>query len=502
MFELIDFSVSVDTKQLIKSLSITLNKNDKLAIIGEEGNGKSTLLKAILGLCDYAKVEGKINLHGQTIGYLPQKLDEYILNKTVFEYLFETEENYYNKINNFYKYLDELLLSDDKISEPIKNLSGGEKVKFLILKLILEDHDILLLDEPTNDLDIKTLNWLETFIKKSKKIIIYVSHDETLLSNTANIILHLELVKHKAECKHTIERLSYDEYVYQRLSKIEKEKQEATREQRDFQKQKQKLNQIMSKVEYQQNTISRSDPHGAKLLKKKMHQLKSQEKRLNNKAITCVPVLEEEINFFFDEIFIPNTKIILNLFIPKLQVKDKIISSNINLFVKGNEHIAIVGENGIGKSTLLKSIYDHLKTRTDIKVGYMPQNYNEILNKYEYVLDFLLKDKSKEELTKAQIYLGNMNFTKEEMASKISNLSNGTIAKLFFVKFALEQNNVLLLDEPTRNISPLSNPIIRKALREFKGTIISVSHDRKYIKEVVDSIYLLEKEGLKKINKI
>ena len=130
----------------------------------------------------------------------------------------------------------------------------------------------------------------------------------------------------------------------------------------------------------------------------------------------------------------------------------------------------------------------------------MPQNYDDILANYENVLDFISPTKNKEDITKARTYLGNMKFTKEETIGKIKNLSNGTKAKLYLTKLVIEKYNVLILDEPTRNISPLSNPVIRKVLNEFKGTIISVSHDRKYINEVINELYELTENGLKRIN--
>ncbi len=146
----------------------------------------------------------------------------------------------------------------------------------------------------------------------------------------------------------------------------------------------------------------------------------------------------------------------------------------------------------------MKEIYNSLKERKDIKVGYMPQNYEDILDTFEYIQDFLSSCGLKEELTKSRMYLGNMKFTQEEMTSKIKDLSNGTKAKLFLVKLVLEKCNVLLLDEPTRNVSPLSNPVIRKSLREYKGAIISISHDRRYIEEVIDDVYTLTENGLRK----
>lgn len=498
MLEIKDLTISINDRYLIKNLNLILNNSDKLAIIGEEGNGKSTLLKSILGICEYAEISGNINLKGNRIGYLEQSISADKLDQNVYEFLFVDETDYYDKVNNLYKYLELINLTDDILKQKIRTLSGGEKVKISILKLLLNEYDILFLDEPTNDLDIETLEWLEKFINSTNKPIIYVSHDETLLANTANMILHLEQIKKKTECRHTLLKIDYDTYVEQRLRKIEKQTQVARSEKREFNKQQEKLQRIMQKVEHQQNTISRADPHGAKVLKKKMHSLKSQEKKLDEAELTEVPDVEESISFFFEDVEMPRTKNIINLNIDELKVSDKILSKNIKLDVIGNIHLCIIGKNGVGKSTLIKLIYNELKDRNDIKVGYMPQTYDDILNNYEYVLDFISSQGNKEEITKARLLLGNMKFTKEEMIGKIKNLSNGSKAKLFLVKLVLDKCNVLILDEPTRNVSPLSNPIIRKVLSEYDGTIISVSHDRKYINETIDNLYILTTEGLLK----
>ncbi len=499
MLEIKNLTIEINDRYLVKNLTFTLNKKDKLAIIGEEGNGKSTILKCILGICNYANVTGIINFRENRIGYLEQSISEDNLSKKVFDYLFSSLEEYYDSLNNLYKYLDIIKLQDNILEQNMKNLSGGEKVKVSILKLLLGDYDIFFLDEPTNDLDIETLEWLETFISNTTKPIIYVSHDETLLSNTANMILHIEQLKKKQECHHTIMKTSYDDYIELRLNSIEKQTQISKNEKREYTKQQEKLTQIMNKVEYQQRTISRSDPHGAKLLKKKMHSIKSQEKKLEQVELTEKPDVEEGINFYFNEVYIPKNKIILKLEIPKLEIEDKILSKNIKLDIIGNTHLCIIGNNGIGKSTLIKLIYNKLNDRNDIKVGYMPQNYQDILSSYEYVLDFISPSKSKEDITTSRTYLGNMKFTSNEMTGKIANLSNGSKAKLILAKLVLDNCNILILDEPTRNVSPLSNPVIRRVLKEFKGTIISISHDRKYINEVALELYHLTKEGLIKL---
>lgn len=496
MLEIKDLSISISNRYIIKNLNLVLNSGDKLAIIGEEGKGKSTILKAILGICEYAEISGTINFKNNKIGYLEQSMNDDTLNKIVYDYLFINENDYYDKVNNLYKYLELIKLNDEILNQKINTLSGGEKVKISILKLLLNEYDILFLDEPTNDLDIETLEWLESFINNTNKPVMYVSHDETLLSNTANMILHLEQLSQKSDCMHTLLKIDYDTYVEQRLRKVEKQTQVAKSEKRKFNIQQDKLRKIMQKVEYQQNTISRGDPHGAQLLKKKMHSLKSQEKKLDSTELTEIPNVEESINFFFEDVEIPKTKNIINLDIEELKIFDKVLSKNIKLNVIGNVHLCIIGKNGVGKSTLIKIIYEELKNRSDIKIGYMPQTYDDILNNYEYVLDFICPNGSKDDITKARMFLGNMKFTKEEMLSKIKSLSNGTKAKLFLLKFVLDECNVLILDEPTRNVSPLSNPVIRKVLSDFKGTIISVSHDRKYINEVVDALYTLTPNGL------
>ena len=500
MLEVSNLSIKIQDRYLVKNLSLTLNKGDKLAIIGEEGNGKSTLLKGILGICKYAEVTGNINLKGNTIGYLAQSMSENELSKKVHDFLFKDDNDYYEKANNLYKHLELLNLSEKVLEQKIGTLSGGEKVKIGLLKLLINEYDILFLDEPTNDLDLDSLEWLEKFINNIDKPIMYVSHDETLLANTANMILHLEQIMKKTDCRNTLLKIDYDTYVTQRLKKIDKQTQIANFEKRTFNKQQEKLRKIMQKVEHQQNTISRKDPHGAQVLKKKMHTLKSQEKRLDETKITEIPDVEENINFFFEDVSIPKTKNIISLDIPKLTIQDKLLSENINLDIIGNTHLCIIGQNGVGKSTLIKLIYEKLKNREDIKVGYMPQTYDDIFANYDYALSFLCPSGNKDDITKARMYLGNMKFTRDEMTSKIKDLSNGTKAKLFLIKLVLEKYNVLILDEPTRNVSPLSNPVIRKVLKEFKGTIISISHDRKYIAEVIDNLYILTPKGLIKQN--
>lgn len=502
MLEIKNLKIENHEQAILDQVSFILHNHDKLAIIGEEGDGKSTLLKAIMGLCTYATVTGTINTHGKRLGYLKQTMSEHDFELSVFHYLFCDMDDYYQKIDLFYHICQQLDWDLD-IFTPllVKDLSGGEKVKLQLCRILLTEPEILLLDEPTNDLDLETLSWLEQFINNNSRPILFVSHDELFLEHTANCILHLERIHKKEIPKATFTRCNYLTYVTSRIRMLQKTNRVAHSEQRKQKQQEAKLHQIMNKVEYQQETISRSNPHGGRLLKKKMKNLKAQERKLESKTITEVPDVEEAISFFFPEVYLPKDKVILQLSLEVLKVENHVLSHSIELEVRGPKHIVITGKNGVGKTTLLKYILKVLKDRTDIKVGYMPQHYDEILSSFDTPISFLLEHQSHIPVSTVRQWMGNMNLKREEMVGDMTKLSGGSKAKLCLLKLMVESCDVLLLDEPTRNVSPLSNPVIRKALKQYKGCIISISHDRKYIEEVADNVYLLEIDGIHEVCK-
>ena len=274
---------------------------------------------------------------------------------------------------------------------------------------------------------------------------------------------------------------------------IEKQTQIAYSERREKAKKEEVLRQIKQKVE---NALvaAKKDPSTGRIVAKKMANIKSQEKRMENENLTEIPDVEEAINLIVDKsVTLPNQKKILDFQLDKLKIGDRELSSNIDLKINGPKKIAIVGENRCGKTTLLKKLLPVLQQTTGLKVGYFSQDYSENL-------DFTKTPV--QELTDANInfnprtLLGSMKFTREEMEHKIASLSEGQKAKILISKLILEKNNVLVLDEPTRNLSPLSNPIIRGALQEYNGAIITVSHDRKFISEICDEVFELNKDGL------
>ena len=345
---------------------------------------------------------------------------------------------------------------------------------------MIKNPDFLILDEPTNDLDIETLEFLEDFINNADIPILYVSHDETLLENTANMIIHLEQLKRKTDVRNTVSKISYKDYVEDRQKRIEKSIQEHNSETKIKKESLKKLNRIKDKIVA--NNPERQN---------QLRSLIAEEKRLEKDSITEKIETEDQIFLKISDIEeIPNSKVILDMHLDVLEVDEKNFANNINITLIGKEKLVILGKNGSGKTTLLKKILERLKQTPNIKVGYMPQNYDEVLKNYSKVLDFL-SENNEESITRIRSLLGMLKFTSEEMLSDISNLSGGQKAKIFLLKMFLDKSNVLVLDEPTRNLSPLSNPVIRKILKEYPGSIISVSHDRKYIDEVCDKKFFI-----------
>jgi len=493
-----------DNRVLLDNFSLTINPGDKAAIIGEEGNGKSTLLKLIYDesiVEDYVEYSGEIIRNNLQIGYLAQELSEREKALSVYEFMcemplfFEVTPKELSEVARFLQFPVEAFYEEQRMGQ----LSGGEKIKVQLARIILNRPDILLLDEPSNDLDITTIHWLEKFIKECDVPVLYISHDEVLLENTANMIVHLEQIKRKMDSRYTVIKSSYRDYVKKRAAGLEKQEQVAKKERSDYQKQQEKFRQIQQKVEHRQNVISRQDPAGGRLLKKSMHRIKAYEARFEKayENMTELPETEDTIFIKFGErATIPAGKVVLEYSLPQLMIGERMLAENIRLDVRGPEKICIIGKNGCGKTTLLRKIAEEMLVRKDIKVSYMPQTYEELLDMEQTPVDFLCEVGDKDEVSKVRTYLGSMKYTADEMGHKIRDLSGGQKAKLLLLKMSISGSNVLILDEPTRNFSPLSNPVIRGMLANFGGAILTVSHDRKYIEEVATKVYELTAQGL------
>lgn len=501
-----------DDRQIVDAFSCVLNHGDKAVMIGEEGNGKSTILKWIYNpelIEPYAQGTGERILNKERLGYLAQELPAEDRDKSIYDY-FSEEPLFWEqtpgelaKLARNFQFPKEIFYEEQKL----ETLSGGEKVKIQMMRLLITQPTVLLLDEPSNDIDVETLEWLEKLICEWPYTVLFISHDEKLIERTANMIIHLEQIKRKTEFRYTIVHLPYQQYVEERLQLFERQRQQAVNDRREKQIRDEKYRKIMQKVEHQQKMISRQDPHGGQLLKKKMHAVKSMGKRFEreDEDMTQMPESEEAIFFKMKtkEAQFPTGKVLLDIAIDRLYTPDqtKLLASNLSLQIQGPEKICIIGKNGVGKTTLLRMVTEELLRRKDIRVMYMPQNYEDLLEMQMTPPEYLNQSGNREEDTRIRTYLGALKYTADEMNHPIAELSGGQKAKIFLLKMSMSGANVLILDEPTRNFSPLSGPVIRKMLAEFPGAIISISHDRKYMEEVCKRIFRLSESGLEEITK-
>lgn len=501
----LNLSMKKDLRQLLKDFTFSLNPGDKAAIIGEEGNGKSTLLKLLYDPAlveDYAEYTGTIQREGLILGYLSQELSPQEGEKTVYEFCCEEPTFWEHSPGELAAVAKKLRMPmewfySDRL---LKTFSGGEKVKLRMALLTLRQPDCYLLDEPSNDLDLETLSWLEEWIRSCQEPVLFISHDEVLLERTANVIIHLEQLRRKTLPRWTVARMGYRQYVEERLQKFAHQEQMARKEREEDKKQQERLRRIEQKVQHSLDNIAYSQrDHVGKMLKKKMKAVKSMEHRFDRERedMTEFPDSEEAILVGFGEdTQVPGGKTVLDLTLPRLETEEGLLAENLRLYVRGPEHVCIIGRNGAGKTTLLRQVAAALLPRRDLRAAYMPQDYGETVDQSLTPVEFLAKTGEKEELTRVKTYLGSMKYTPEEQGHTIRELSGGQKAKLFFLKMILDGNNVLILDEPTRNFSPLSGPVIREILRDFPGCIVSVSHDRKYMGEVCSTLYRLTPQGL------
>ena len=450
-----------DLRIILNDFNLVLNDGDKAVIIGEEGNGKSTLMKWIYNpslVENYIEADGERIMGHERLGYLPQEMLDEDKEKTIYEY-FSEEEIFWEKTPKELSVIaGKFGMKNDFFysNQTMGSLSGGEKVKTQLMRLFIRDVSVLLLDEPSNDIDIAT-------------------------------------------------KLPYRRYVEERLHKFEIQKQRALSDRREKKIRDEKYQRVMQSVQGALRSCTRQAPSVAKNLKDKMHTVKAMERRFEKEDENMTQMPEQEEAIFVklgdENSHIPAGKTVIEYELSKLVTPDgkRILAEGIHLKIKGSEKICMIGANGAGKTTLLKKIAEELLNRNDIKAEYMPQTYEDLLDLDVTPVDYLDKTGDKEERTRIRTYLGSLKYTPDEMEHPIRELSGGQKAKVLLLRMSLSGANVLILDEPTRNFSPLSGPVIRKMLREFPGAVISISHDRKYIEEVCDKIYQLNPNGLQLI---
>ena len=499
--------------KILNNIDLTINKGDKVALIGPNGCGKSTLLKIIAGIESINS--GDISIRkGVSIGYLSQIPEENDI--LVKDYIYSTfkeilqlkekldklEQNLNNDIKVITKYtklqerfinlggyefetkiskvLSAFDITDEMLSRNFNTLSGGEKTICSLIRLILIEPDILLLDEPTNHLDIKRIEWLEKYLNSIKSTIIVVSHDRYFLDRVINKIVLIT--------KRGLE-LYFGNYTYF----IVESENRLMLEFKKYKDQEKIIEAMKKSIKKLQEFGKLCSPTGGEIFFRRAASIK---KRLERMEKLDKPELKKNINLVFNN-DVRSGKEVLKINDLNLCFKDKVLLENANLNIYYKEKSCIIGDNGVGKSTLIREILNNEKyLGSNIKLGYIPQ---EII--FDNINLSVLEESRKhfigpEEYLRSALY--KFLFVGENIHKKIKYLSGGEKVRLKLFCLIQGSYNFLILDEPTNHIDMDTREILENALIEFNGTILFVSHDRYFINKITSHIIEIKD---KKMNK-
>lgn len=486
MLNINNITLSKGNKQILKDISLTLTPNEKVGLVGVNGAGKSTLLKIIAGI-EEADL-GNISFKGTT-SYLAQETHkEMDINSftdlTIGEYLI-IEKNIEVEEWEIKKFLNNLKMEDKDCDSKLVELSGGQKIKVEIIRILLEKADLLILDEPTNFLDIPSAEWLMRYLNTYPKAVLVVSHDLRLMNKGISRIWYLN------ERTHGIESYkgNYDQFLKVKALRDEFLVKQLIQEERKAKKIFELAQGLSSRKSTKEKRKSARRFEQARGLKAGVQELK--EKMAKGKKMQLhIPVPKQ------------SNKLVLEVeHISKAYIKGKEVLKDISLNVQRYDRFAVIGKNGAGKTTLLKILAGRLKQDGgtykwgyNTLVGYYSQE-NEDLDYQKTVLenvshlDWGTIDKRK--------FLGSFLITGEMVDQKVSTLSGGEKTRLALAKLFAGGYNVLLLDEPTTYLDPDSQKILLEALKSYKGTIILVSHEPKFVRDLgIDKIILMPEEYL------
>ena len=497
---------------LFEDVSFVINKKDRIALVGKNGAGKSTMLKILAGL--QRPTEGTVAVQrGVTIGYLPQVM---VLSDTrtvmeeaerAFEHIFEMQnrlqqmnqeladrtdydsKEYHDLIERFTHENERFLMmgganykagiertlmglgfSPSDFHRPTSEFSGGWRMRIELAKLLLRHPDVLLLDEPTNHLDIESIQWLENFLKTEPGAVVLVSHDRAFINNVTNRTIEIS-------CGRIYDyRVPYDEFVV-----LRKERRE----------------QQLRAYENQQKEIKDTEEFIERFRYKatKAVQVQSRIKQLEK----IVPIeIDEEDTASLHLKFPPAIRsgnypvICENL---KKAYGAHVVFHDVDLTIRRGEKVAFVGKNGEGKSTLVKCIMDEipyegkLTIGHNVQIGYFAQNQAQLLDENLTVFDTIDRVAKGDIRLKIRDILGAFMFGGEASDKKVKVLSGGERSRLAMIKLLLEPVNLLILDEPTNHLDMRSKDVLKDAIREFDGTAIIVSHDREFLDGLVTKVY-------------
>ena len=500
---------------VLKDISLDINKGEIVSLIGANGSGKTTILKLIMGI--EIPTSGTIAIRkNTTIGYLNQMASIENENCNVKDILYKsinkitniekTLKNYEEKMAKANgKELEKIIIKYTNLQEQFMNLggyeinerigkivkgfkiehlldsyyntlSGGEKRIVSFAALMIKNPDILLLDEPTNHLDIDTLEWLEKFLKSYKGTILLVSHDRYFLDKISNKIVLLEDGKLD---------IYYGNYTYF-LEENEKRIMLEFKDYKDQQKQIKAMKESIKKLREFGNLGN--DERFFKRAKSIEKRLEKMEKLNKPKEKTIIPLDFNLGNRSGDDVLVINQL--------SINFDSKRIFNDVNLTIKYKEHVCLLGKNGSGKSTLIKEILknpDSIKLGTNVNIGYIPQ---EITFDSDKTIYEIARKSFKGEESHLRSSLFKFMFTKNTIYKKVSKLSGGEKVRLKL--FCLMQNNInfLILDEPTNHIDITTREILEDTLNEYDGTILFVSHDRCFINKIANKIVSIHDKKL------
>ena len=504
---------------LFENVSLDVSDNSRIALVGRNGVGKSTLLKMIIG--NESPDAGQITKKkGLTIGYLAQNTglesDKTIYAEmlSVFERLQIMEKNLhemeakiadpgadhsssaYSQLLNQY---DQLLhdfeeqngygyeaevrsvlhgfhFEQEDYDRKISSLSGGQKTRLALAKLLLEQRDLLILDEPTNHLDIDTLTWLEGYVQNYKGALLIVSHDRYFLDRIVNEVY--EISHHHS----SYYKGNYSAYIDQKAERLRQDWKNYEKQQAEISK----LEDFVNK-----NLVRASTTKRAQSRRKQLEKMERLER----------PEGDEKGPHFKFTADSQSGNIVLTVKDAAIGYDGRIISSPINIDLRKNQVMAIVGPNGIGKSTLLKSVLGQIpfvkgssEFGTNVKVGYYDQEQHNLHDK-KTVLNELWDDHPTTPEKDIRSILGSFLFIGDDVSKVVHNLSGGEKARLLLTKLAMKHDNLLILDEPTNHLDIDSKEVLENAVMDFNGTVLFVSHDRYFINKVATCVLEIAPQG-------
>ena len=500
---------------LFDNISLQVDERDRIALVGKNGAGKSTLLKILVG--EEEPTSGEINKKRDlSLSYLAQDsrfessntiYDEML---HVFDDLRKTEKTLrqmelemgektgadLEKLMQDYDRLSEefrqaggftyeadirAILNGFKFDESmwqmkIEELSGGQNTRLALAKMLLEKPNLLVLDEPTNHLDIETIAWLENYLVNYSGALLIVSHDRYFLDKVATITL--DLTKH-----------SLDRYVGNYSSFVEQKEQKLLTEAKNYEKQQKEIAALEDFVN--RNLVRASTTKRAQSRRKQLEKME----RLDKPE---VGTKSAHMTFHSDK---ASGNVVLTVEEAAVGYDDQILSEPINLDIRKMNAVAIVGPNGIGKSTLIKSIVGQIpfikgeaRFGANVEVGYYDQTQSK-LTPHNSVLDELWNDFKLTPEVEIRNRLGAFLFSGDDVKKTVGMLSGGERARLLLAKLSMENNNFLILDEPTNHLDIDSKEVLENALIDFDGTLLFVSHDRYFINRVATQVLELSEEG-------